>query len=161
MSTTSNPTTDLIQRLHKTMAERLTQTENLIDQNLSSFDAKLKQRLIAAEHSMSGGLNKLTETGQITRFRLWLAPLIVGLFLSLGLLLGSALSLKVLTSMIVKRVQTLDHHQQTIQTMRGVGIEAYPGKSGLYLITPHNISKPIVYTIEQYPGRWVIKIPED
>ena len=161
MSTTSNPTTDLIQRLHKTMAERLTQTENLIDQSLSSFEAKLRQRLNAAEHSMSDGLNRLIETGQITRYKLWLAPLIVGLSLSLGLLLGSAVSLRALTTMIVERVQTLDRHQQAIQTMRAAGIETHPSNNGLYLITPHNISKPVVYTLEQYPSRWIIKIPEN
>ena len=110
---------------------------------------------------MSSGLSKLTETGRITRYKLWLAPLIVGLSLSLGLSLGSATSLKVLTLMIADRVQTLDRHQQTMQTLGGAGLEAHPSKSGLYLITPHNISKPVVYTTEQYPGRWIIKIPED
>ena len=103
---------------------------------------------------------EMNEIRQTTLYRLWLAPLIVGLSLSLGLLLGSAVSLWALTSMIVERVQTLDRHQQAIQTMRAAGIETHPSKSGLYLITPHKISKPIVYTSEQYPGRWIIKIPE-
>ena len=161
MNTTSNPTTDLTQRLHKKMTDRLAQTENLIEQNLSNFETTLRRRLSAAERSMSSGLSKLTETGRITRYKLWLAPLIVGLSLSLGLSLGSATSLKVLTLMIADRVQTLDRHQQTMQTLGGAGLEAHPSKSGLYLITPHNISRPVVYTTEQYPGRWIIKIPED
>ena len=160
MNETSLNPPDLAQRIQEKLNSRLAQFEQLIDQQLNDIEARLTKRLNAAENSMSGDLNKLTETGRISRYKLWLVPLIVGSSLTLGLALGSAVGINQLTSMIAERVQTLQQTEQALQGlgMSGTDVQQYQGD--LYLITNPGAPRPGVYQNENHPDRWIIRLED-
>ena len=158
-TSTSNP--NLTQRMQAQMKARISQAENMFDQQLTAVEKRLNLRLKDAEISITDGLSRLSEVARIGRYRLWLAPLIVGLSLTLGLGLGSAASISLLTSMIAERVQTLQQTEQALQVlaMSGVDTQRYQGK--LYLITQPGAPRPGVYQHQHHPDQWVVMIEEE
>ena len=161
MNTTSPSSPDLATRLQDKLTRRLNQTQNMFDQQLTAVEKRLNLRLKDAENSITDGLSRLSEVARIGRYRLWLAPLIVGLSLTLGLGLGSAASISLLTSMIAERVQTLQQTEQALQVlaMSGVDTQRYQGK--LYLITQPGAPRPGVYQHQHHPDQWVVMIEEE
>lgn len=161
MNKTSTPNPDLAQRMQAKMTERISKAVNMLDQQLKELETSSMQRINAAENSISSACSRLSETARIGRYRCWLAPLIVGLCLTLGLTLGSATGISVLTSMIAERVQTLQQTEQAIRNLSTGGIDIQRYQGSLYLITQPGAPRPGVYPHQQYPDRWVVRIEEE
>ena len=156
---TNNLQQTLTDKLKAKMIEDRKALEQLAETQLKMFTQNLLKQLNDANAFIDTNMAALKRKVHLYQAKPWIFLLAFSLSLIPCLVIGTYWTNNYLDNTIMKKLDTLEKHNQALQELGEVNIEHRVQEDVLYLITPNN-KEPEVYRIDQFPDRWIIKIED-
>ena len=154
---TNNLQQKLTDKLTAKMTEDRQALEQAIETELRAFKQNIQKQFNDANASINSNMAKLNRKLRLYQFKPWIFLIAFSLLFIPFLVTGTYWTNTYLDITIMKKLDLLEKHNQTLQALGEVKIEHLVQEDILYLITPNN-KKPTVFQIDQVPDQWFIKI---